>query len=99
MAGLTRTTVVKKVKKHGVKAGQKSLIRPSQKKAVKNGRYQEKEKVKAKVTPKKNVVIETEEVDEMDDFLQEPEFDVIENDLEPDGYKIPEEYVMPEIED
>lgn len=49
MAGLAKTTVVKKVKKHGVKAGQKSLTRPSQKKAVKNGRHQEKEISKKKV--------------------------------------------------
>lgn len=49
MAGVTKTTVVKKVKKHGVKAGQKSLTRPSQKKAVKNGRHQEKELSNKKV--------------------------------------------------
>lgn len=53
MAGLAKVTkllkAVNKRKKHGVKAGQKSLIRPSQKKAVKNGRHQEKEIPKAKI--------------------------------------------------
>jgi hypothetical protein len=49
MAGIAKTTKkVKKAKKHGVKAGQKSLVRPSQKKSVKNGRAQPKPKVVAK---------------------------------------------------
>jgi hypothetical protein len=43
-------TTVKKTKKHGVKAGQKSLVRPSQKKAVKNGRQQKTVVSKEKIT-------------------------------------------------
>ena len=98
MAGLAKTAVVKKAKKHGVKAGQKSLTRPSQKKAVKNGRHQEKETPKKVATKKpkstpalaKNhglpafdatepdestLMSDTVAGDELDDYLQEPEFD------------------------
>ena len=46
MAGLSKTTVVKKAKKHG----KKEFTRVSNKKAVKNGRQQEKD------TPKKKLV-------------------------------------------
>lgn len=85
MAGLAKKTVTKKVKKHGVKAGQKSKVRPSQKKSVKNGRHQEKQ------IPKKNVKKAVAAIpdgldgkvldDEFDEYLQEPEFD---NALEPE---------------
>ena len=49
MAGLAKTTVVKKAKKHG----KTDFVRPSQKKSVKNGRYQEKEAPKKKQSPAK----------------------------------------------
>jgi hypothetical protein len=100
MAGM-KTLVVKKTKKHGVKAGQKSLVRPSQKKAVKNGRYQEKEVTKNISSPKQKVVkplkkravldllrenptlmSDTVAGDELDDYLQEPEFDATDAELD-----------------
>jgi hypothetical protein len=75
MAGI-KAIVKTTTKKHGVKAGQKSLVKPSQKKSVKNGRYQEKEVSKKKVAKAvKAIPAKSLEADELDDFLQEPEFD------------------------
>lgn len=86
MAGLASTKVVKKVKKHGVKAGQKSKVRPSQKKAVKNGRHQEKETPKSKHVKKavQNIPVGLDGAvtdDELEPFgdLSEPEFEIDEN--------------------
>lgn len=80
MAGLTSKKVVKKAKKHGVKAGQKSLVRPSQKKSVKNGRYQERETPKVKIAKTKAAIpvgLDGPVIDETDDFdsCLQPEFD------------------------
>lgn len=70
MAGLAKTTkIVKKVKKHGVKAGQKSLIRPSQKKSVKNGKQLIKQKPAVKVVKKVAPVVEPPKVNEVDEHL------------------------------
>jgi len=82
MSGIAKVNpFVKKAKKHGKKAGQKSLVKPSQKKSVKNGRHQEKETAKVRVA-KTVAAIPVgldgpvlDEGDELDDFLQEPEFD------------------------
>jgi hypothetical protein len=89
MAGLARITAAlkKKAKKHGVKAGQKSLVRPSQKKSVKNGRHQEKEVVKV-VAKKKVVVKNVEPVEEIveDNFLDENITDGAFEDLHDDDF-------------
>ncbi len=60
MAGLARITAAlkKKVKKHGVKAGQKSKIRPSQKKSVKNGKQLLKQAPKAKEVTKSKPIVD-----------------------------------------
>jgi hypothetical protein len=61
MAGLTRATVVKKVKKHG----KKKFVRVSNKKAVKNGRYQEKE------VPVSNAVVKVMSVKKVKPLVEE----------------------------
>jgi len=75
MSGLAKITkaikAAKKVKKHGAKAGQKSLGKPSQKKSVKNGRHQEKE------TPKKNVKKAVAAIpDDLDGAILDDDLDV-----------------------
>lgn len=94
MAGLISKVgaIKKKVKKHGKKAGQKSLIKPSQKKAVKNGRHQEVDGPKKAVRVAKAVkaipvtLDGPVESDELDEFLQEPEFDYAESDTDKPDY-------------
>jgi len=85
----------KKVKKHGVKAGQKSLIRPSQKKAVKNGRHQEKEVVKKKV--KKTIAATKADLDgEILDDALEPSDERLEPSYSEDGALVDEDFDLPD---
>ena len=90
---LANSKVVKKVKKHGVKAGQKRKVRPSQKKSVKNGRHQEKETPKSKNVKKavQNIPAGLDGAvtdDELEPFgdLPEPEFGFDES-YEPENYE------------
>lgn len=89
MSGLAKITkaikAAKKVKKHGAKAGQKSLVKPSQKKSVKNGRHQDKQISKAKIAKSAKAVaaiphdldgaILDDEVDFTGDLEPESDFD------------------------
>jgi len=91
MAGLARITkaiqVANKAKKHGVKAGQKSLVRPSQKKSVKNGRHQEKETPKTKVAKTVAAIpadLDGEILDDAEDLDYEVFGDIFEDESEPD---------------
>ena len=56
-----------KAKKHGAKAGQKSLVRPSQKKSVKNGRALPKPKAKPVKKIVEKPVPEIQDTTEYDD--------------------------------
>lgn len=83
MAGLTRvTSATKKAKKHGAKAGQKSLIRPSQQKSVKNGRAQPQPKQKLKLKAVKISKPSDKELDAMIESEMEAGFDECEQTIE-----------------
>ena len=74
-----------KRKKHGVKAGQKSLVRPSQKKSVKNGRALPKPKAKNTKKVVEKPVPEIQDTTEYDDTSYVPdaeEYDDLEDELD-----------------